>query len=206
MSSENLEIRITGLREVQRALLQFSPRLATRVNQVALKKGANWLKAKIQAAAPVKTGRLRQAMRVKNSKINTIRRNGVVGVYFTSNAGKKRSDPKGAWYTKWQESGWNTGGRATGRQSISAALHGGRSGSIRRDYRMRTHTMNRPSGGVSRYGYRARGGGRFVEGKHFIERTFNANAESALQTCVFACEQATSQIARNLNFNISGGR
>lgn len=107
--ADGVEIDIHGLAETQRALYQFSERLGDRVTLLALRTGANYILKKVREAEPVKTGRLKRATVVKNSRINQRRRNGKVGVYITVKPGKKRTDLKGAWYGKFVEVGYKRG-------------------------------------------------------------------------------------------------
>lgn len=106
---DDFSIRIEGISKIQRALFQFNARLAERVTRLAMRKGANYMLKQIRAAAPVKTGRLKKAIVVKNSKINTIRKNGNVGVYITLRSGK-RANLKSALYGKYVENGYKREG------------------------------------------------------------------------------------------------
>jgi hypothetical protein len=230
MSDDAFEIRIRGIAEIQRALFQFNARLGERINRLAIRKGANYMLKEIRNAAPVSArgsqekdntgrgmythfppGRLKRAIKVKNSKINQIRKNGSVGVFITVSPGKKRNDPKGAWYGKYVEVGYNTGSaNVTGREALtsrftrvnrqgttinySRTARNSRAGQrlFRRDYRFKTAT------------YRRVGAGRQVEGKHFVLNTFNNTAPTALAIMVEASEVATAQLARQLNLNVTG--
>jgi len=107
--ADETSIRIRGVAEIQRALFQFNSRLAERVTRLAMRKGANYMLKEVRAAAPKKTGRLKKTIKVKNSRINTVRKNGKVGVYITVNPGKSRRDTKGAWYGKFVETGYQRG-------------------------------------------------------------------------------------------------
>lgn len=104
-------INITGLAETQRALYQFSERLGDRVTVLALRVGANYLLRQIRDAAPKKTGRLRRAIVVRNSRINRRRVNGKVGLYIQVKPGRTRNDPKGALYGQWVERGYKARGK-----------------------------------------------------------------------------------------------
>lgn len=193
---DNFSIRIRGIAEINRALFQFNARLGERVNRLAARKGANYMLKQIRAAAPVKTGRLKRAIKVKNSKINQIRKNGKTGVYITISPGKKRDDPKGAWYGKFVEIGHKTGAVASGGQALASALgnfgrNNNRSRRVAIDRRFRTTT------------YRQRGAGRQIEGKHFVLNTFNRTAPTTLAIIVEAAEVATEQLARQLNLNVT---
>jgi len=101
--AEEVEIDIRGIAETQQAIYQFSEKLGDRVTLLALRAGANFMLKKIRAAAPVRTGRLRKAIKVSTSKINRRRRNGKVGVFLRINPGKSRDDLRGAYYGKFVE-------------------------------------------------------------------------------------------------------
>lgn len=107
--ADSVEIDITGLAQTQRALYDFGDRLGDRVTNLALRAGANFMLKKVREIEPVKTGRLKRATVVKNSRINQRRRNGKVGVYITVKPGKKRTDLKGAYYGKFVEVGYKRG-------------------------------------------------------------------------------------------------
>lgn len=212
-TNDGFTIRISGIAEIQRALFQFNARLAERVNRLAIRKSANYMLKEIRAAAPIsvrgsqekdntgsdvythfRPGRLRRSIKVKNSKINQIRKNGTVGVFITVYPGKKRNDPKGAWYGKFVEVGYNTGSaNVSGGAALSSRFTSGGRRLIARDYRFRTLT------------YRHRGAGRQVEGKHFVLNTFNRTAPTALAIMIEASEVATAHLARQLNLNVTGG-
>ncbi|MGZ8927140.1 MAG: HK97-gp10 family putative phage morphogenesis protein [Methylobacter sp.] len=121
--ADGVEIDIRGLVETQRALYQFSERLGDRVTLLALRTGSNYMLKKVREAEPVKTGRLKRATVVKNSRINQRRRNGKVGVYITVKPGKKRTDTKGAWYGKFVEIGYKRGSTVIdGRHFVKATF------------------------------------------------------------------------------------
>jgi len=194
---EDFSVRIRGVAEIQRALFQLNARLGERVTRLALRKGANYMLKEIRAVVPFKTGRLKKAIKVKNSRINQIRKNGKTGVYLTIDPGKSRRDMRGAWYGKFVEVGYNTGSaNVRGRRALLSSLTatGNRNAprTINRDRRFRTAT------------YRRRGGGTQVPGKHFVLNTFNATAPAALAIMVEASEVATRHLARELNLHVTG--
>jgi hypothetical protein len=206
----DFELRITGIREIQRALVELSPRLAIRINQAVLKKGANYMLREIKASAPQgATGRLKKSFKVRNSKINTLYRNQIIGVYLKSNRGKKRDDPAGAYYTYFQERGWNSGKKASANEALRGAVrgfaHNSPRGQVRRDYRFRNELHTTRHGQTRNYAYRVRGGGKDIPGKHFIENTFDRTEIAATEIITRAAEIALTQTARNLNLNITGG-
>jgi HK97 gp10 family phage protein len=104
-----VDIQVHGAAEVTRRLYQFSNRLGDRVILLAVRNGANFLLKKVREAEPKKSGRLRRATRVAKSKIHTSRRDGQIGVYLTISKGKKRDDPRGAWYGRFVEHGYKRG-------------------------------------------------------------------------------------------------
>lgn len=94
--AETLEIK--GLRETQRALYAYSRQLGDKVVLGALRRGANLVLKQAKANAPVRTGRLKKSLRVKNSRRYKGRGTGIIGVRLSYRAGKSRNDPKGAYY------------------------------------------------------------------------------------------------------------
>jgi HK97 gp10 family phage protein len=118
--SDDFSIDIRGLAETQRAIYDFSEKLGDRVTLLALRAGANFMLKKVRAAEPVKTGRLKRATVVKTSRINQRRRNGKVGVYLTIKKGKKKDDPKGAYYGYFVEHGYKkAAANIAGKQFVS---------------------------------------------------------------------------------------
>lgn len=110
-----LDINITGTAEVVGRLRQFSDRLADKVVTLAVRSGANYLRDRVKANAPIRTGRLKRAVTTKASRINTRRKNNTIGQYVTVKAGKKRNDHKGAYYAKFIEDGWTPRGHRSRR-------------------------------------------------------------------------------------------
>ena len=120
MPDQTLQIR--GIAELQRALYEYNKRLGDRVTGMAVRLGANHMLKQIRANAPIspkgsmigkkggpwvrgKAGRLKASIKIKASRINRRANNGKVGVFITIYPGKKRDDPKGAWYGKFVEVG-----------------------------------------------------------------------------------------------------
>lgn len=188
---DNADIRVHGTEELKRALAAFNNQLAERVTKATLRQGANYMARHIRAAAPKRTGRLRRAIKVKNSKINRPRTNGKVGVFISISPGKSRTDPKGAWYGKFQENGYTATGRAKGREVTTSAT----TRRERQEYKQRTGKRLRV------YAYRP--GARKIEGQHFIRNTFHATKMETLQVIVSAQEIAGRQLAQQLGFNAS---
>lgn len=103
-------IKVKGIKETQKALRQFSAKLSDRVIKTSLRAGANLMLKQIRNDLPKgKTGRLKRSAGIANSRINTLRRNGKIGVFFRLKKGRDRDDPKGAFYGGMIESGFRPG-------------------------------------------------------------------------------------------------
>ncbi|WP_427501383.1 HK97-gp10 family putative phage morphogenesis protein [Methylomonas sp. MED-D] len=189
---------VQGLDKVAAAMRQLPDKLAEQLTRSVLRQGANDMARKIRAAAPVDTGRLRRAIRVRTSKIHRLRKNGHVGVYVTVYPGKNRKDLKGAWYGRFVENGYNRGSKAvTGGQAV-------RLGVVSRQQlaaKKREVALKRRFG-KAKQGIRYRAGGRRVEGQHFVRDTFNANAEQAAARIVAAGEVAALAVAKRLGLEV----
>lgn len=114
-------IKITGLREVTKALYSHSQQLGDRVVKGSLRVGANYIARIARANAPVKTGLLkRRGIVVRNSKIHRGKSSkDMIGIYLTI-ASKKKGDP---YYGKFQEAGWKAGKRLVpGKKFIDKAF------------------------------------------------------------------------------------
>lgn len=187
------EAKIKGVAEVKRAIYAYNAKLGERVSRVALRAGANAMLKQIRNASPVKTGRLKRAIKVKNSKINTLRRNGKIGLFITIYPGKKRSDEKGAWYGKFVELGYNKGSKAvTGSQAVGLGI-------ITRRQLIAKKLSNAKYRGKNKQGIRYRHGGKAVPGQHFVLNTFNSTKDDAARLIVQASEIAAERIAKELN-------
>lgn len=103
------DVTITGLKEIEIAMYAFGNKLGDKVAKSALRVGANYIVKQVRAAAPKKTGRLRRAIRVSNSRINN-GRNGLLGVYINI----RKSIQSGAFYGRFQEDGYKAVGRRRG--------------------------------------------------------------------------------------------
>lgn len=116
----DFEMKITGLKEVQKALYSYSQQLGDKVVVSALSTGAKPMLKQARLNAPVRTGRLRKAIYMKKSKLYNGKRNANVGVYISVRSGKKR----GAYYAGMIENGWKDRGgkRHAGRQFIHRAF------------------------------------------------------------------------------------
>ncbi len=187
--TETISITLQGVTELNRALAELNRNLPERVAKIALRQGANGMLKNIRAAAPKKTGRLRRAIKVKNSKINRARNNGKTGVYITITPGKSRTDPKGAYYGPFQEYGYTATGRNKGTEvTVSRTTK-----AERQAYKQRTGRRLRV--------YAHRPEARQIQGKHFVANTFAATKEQTAQTIAAAMENAARQLAQQIGFN-----
>lgn len=109
--ADDISIKITGLKETQRALYSYSRDLGDRVVLRSLREGAKVVQKSAKQKAPVRTGRLKRGIVIRNSKIHSKRRGRLLGVYLTLRKGKGKSDPKDAFYGRWIEDGWRPHGR-----------------------------------------------------------------------------------------------
>lgn len=197
-------ITIKGLPELQRALFKFSDKLGTKVTQVVLKKGANYMAGQIRAAAPVKTGRLRRSVSVRNSRIVKVQRSGHVGVYILV-GGRARSNPRGAWYGKFVELGYNRGSKqVSGSEAIRLGLiTKGQKDALKLRYKANRLKNARPGFKPTKVGaIRVRHGGVKVEGRHFVLNTFNRTARTSLDIIVEASNRALLSLGKELNLNV----
>lgn len=105
--SDEFSIRITGLKETQKALYAYSQQLGDKVVVASLMQGARHVQRGMKAAAPVRSGRLKRGIVARKSKIhNGRRRADMLGVYVTLRGGKGKKDPKDAFYGRWVEDGF----------------------------------------------------------------------------------------------------
>lgn len=120
----DFEIKVTGLKETQKALYAFSQQLGDRVVVKALTNGARLMQRQAKANAPVRTGNLRRGIVVKKSKIyNGKRTLNKLGVFLTLRKGKKYG-PRDAYYGVFQEGGWTdrAGKKHAGRKFMESAF------------------------------------------------------------------------------------
>lgn len=188
-----LEIKITGLDDVKRKFKQLPPKVAERVERLALRQGANLMLKQIRANAPVKTGRLRRAFKVRNSRLNRLNKNGTVGIYITLNRGKSRKDKNGAWYGPFVERGYNRGSKLlTGSQAVAAGVM------TFGEYRTKRAALRANRRGKYAQGVRARTGGKSVEGQHFVRAAYEQTKERAARLIVDASKAAVDRITQDM--------
>lgn len=187
------EFSVTGVDDVKRKLQQFPPKIAEKVLRQALRQGANHMLKQIRANAPVKTGRLKKAIKVKNSRINRLNKNGVVGVYININLGKSRKDPSGAWYGPFVDRGYNHRSKLlTGSQAVAAGVI------TRSDYYAKRAALRAKRTGRYAQGVRVRSGGKGVPGQFFIRRGFEQTKATAGQLIVDASKALVDKAVADL--------
>ncbi|MBE0437013.1 MAG: HK97 gp10 family phage protein [Methylomicrobium sp.] len=185
---------VSGVKDFNRALQQLPAKMAEKIAKKALRKAANMVAKQARANAPVRTGRLKKAIRVRNSRYNRLNKNGVVGIILRLNPGKSRRDPKGAWYGGWVENGYNRGSRTVG--GNEAVARGIVSRAQLQKKRAFINSRRRP--GRVRQSTRFRAGGARVEGQHFIKNAFDSIKAAAAQTIIQVGTQAASEAARDV--------
>ena len=167
--------------------------LAERIQRLALRQGANYMLKAVRQAAPKKTGRLRKAIKIRNSKINRLQKNGNVGVFLTVYPGKSRKDQAGAWYGKFVEVGYRRGSKAiTGAQAVAAGIL------TREEYRLKRAGLRAKRKGRYAQGVRIRHGGNSVDGLHFVRNTFEQTKEQAARIIVEASQVAVARVVQEL--------
>ena len=170
------EIKISGLDETRKALFAYSDRLGQSVVLKALKAGARVTQKTAKASAPLKTGRLKRAIVVRNSKLYSkrkLKRTGKLGVYLTIRTGKGRRDPKDGYYGRFQEDGWNARGEYGPRYLITSVF-GTRTG--RKTLRSNNN----------------------IEGKQFIKRAFRSTRGKAAAVIIKSAEKGAEVLARRM--------
>jgi HK97 gp10 family phage protein len=173
----DFELKVSGLKEVQRSLYSYSRQLGDKVVFQALLEGAKLMQKKARANAPKKTGRLRRGIIVKKSRINNGKRNDLLGVYMTLRTGKGKADPKDAFYGRFQEDGWNVKG-------ASRTSKGQRAEIVAR-FGKRTGRKTLP-------------GNRDIPGKKFMRNAFDSTKEASAQLIIAATERGSEILKRRL--------
>lgn len=116
----NDAITITGISKTQQALINIDDQLDRKIAYRSMIVGAVYLKSKVQAAAPVKTGRLKRAIRIKTKPS---RASGKLSVSIYINSGKKKTDKTGAYYGQFVENGRKQGKKIIpGRHFVSSTF------------------------------------------------------------------------------------
>lgn len=95
---DGIQIKIEGERDIKRAMDGISKHMKKTVLNKAMATGTKLVQQEMKNAAPVRTGRLKKAIKIRVSKLNTKKGRGEYGWYIKIYQGKKRSDTRGAWY------------------------------------------------------------------------------------------------------------
>lgn len=96
-------VQITGLKELEKKMIELGPKISRKALKSALVAGAKEIKKEAQALSPTKTGRLRRAMYIKTmSKPNPFRENVIFGVRHGKKMSKRNLD---AYYWTFLEFG-----------------------------------------------------------------------------------------------------
>jgi HK97 gp10 family phage protein len=130
----SVQFRVQGIADLKRELLAIAPKLRRRALRNALAAGARVFRDEARRRAPVlklttlagasavrrgirKPGTLRNAIRVRTSKLST--RRGDVGVFVNVKPlkGGGANNPNDPYYWRWQEFGWNPANRSTTKAS-----------------------------------------------------------------------------------------
>lgn len=174
-------IKVTGLKETQRALYSYSQQLGDKVVIDSLKQGARIVQRAAKAAAPVRTGRLKRGIVIKKSKIyNGRQRADMIGVFLTILRGR-RYGKRDAFYGRFQEEGWEV--RGASRTIANTPYRRTRGGSIR---------MSRAATG----GRATMRSGKRVPGKFFLRDAFARNKVNAVRMIIAAANAGGEILAR----------
>lgn len=202
-------IRIKGIPEVNRALYKFNNELAARVTRTALRNGANHMKNQIKVATPIKTGLAKRTIKIYNSKIHSLRKDGMVGVWVGWSRGTGRRILKGektpkktAYYIGWVEYGYNRGSKRAGvKASEFFGLIAKGTGAARKAYGLRNLRAAKSWRSRIRQGrLYTRYGGTRVEGQHFMERAFNSAYNRSVDIIVNSSNTIILHLAKELGF------
>lgn len=100
---EGFSVQITGLKELEKKMIELGPKIGRKALKGALVAGASVIRQEARTLAPVKTGRLRRAMYIKTmSKPNPFKENVIFGVRHGRKMSKRDLD---AYYWTFQEFG-----------------------------------------------------------------------------------------------------
>jgi HK97 gp10 family phage protein len=173
----DFELKVTGLREVQRSLYSYSQQLGDKVVIQALLEGARFMQKRARANAPKRTGRLRRGIVVRKSKINNGKRRELLGVYMTLRKGRGRADKNDAFYGRFVEDGYNVRGKSrTGK---------GQRKEIVERFGRRTGRKSLP-------------GSRDIPPQRYMKRAFDSTKEASARLIVAATERGALILKRKL--------
>ncbi|MCP5009051.1 MAG: HK97 gp10 family phage protein [Aestuariibacter sp.] len=177
-----VEIKIEGLKDLNKSLHQIPVQLKKKVVVSSLREGAKVFQRTARQAAPRRSGRLRRAIKVKISRIHNKPRLGLFGLYIKINPGKKRDDMRGAYYGHIIDGGWNTRGKMP-RNMIERAYA---RGEVVRDF-------------GSRSGRKTPKGKTNVPGKQFMLKAWGKRTQ-ATALSIKSMERGVDVVKRNLGF------
>lgn len=181
---DDFQVKVTGLKEAQKALYSYSQQLGDKVVIDSLKQGARIVQRAAKAAAPLRTGRLKRAIVIKKSKIyNGKRRSDMIGVFLTILSGK-RYGKRDAYYGRFQEDGWEVRGKKR-----TATNTPGRWNRHRSKY-----LLSRAATG----GRKSMRSGLHVPGKFFMRDAFARNKVNAVRMVIAAAQAGGQVLARKL--------
>lgn len=167
---DDFELKVSGLREVQRSLYSYSQQLGDKVVIQALLEGARFMQKRARSNAPNRTGRLRRGIVVRKSKINNGKRSELLGVYLTLRKGRGKADPKDAFYGRFVEDGYNVRGKSrTGKGQ-------------------RAEIVNRFG---KRTGRKSLPGIRDIPPQRYMKRAFDSTKEASAQLIIRATERGS---------------
>ena len=117
-----MSLDVDGLSQLERYLEETPRRDAKKAVRKGLTPGMRKLVLSARQSAPVRTGRLRRAIKAKSANRRFLQRGEIAKDLFI-NPGKSRDDQKGAWYGQMVNSGYlkANGEHVPGRHFMEAA-------------------------------------------------------------------------------------
>lgn len=177
----SIEVKISGIAEVQKSLYSYSQQLGDRVIIASLTQGARVMQRAAKRNAPQLTGRLKRGIVVNRSKIHSAKRGGnTLGVYLTLRKGKGRKDPKDAFYGRFVEDGYNVRGKKRGEgvgRSAITAIFG------------------------SRTGRRSLPGKSDVPGKKYMQSAYQSTKEASVQVIINSFQRGAEIVKRKVGLS-----
>ncbi|MCP4100460.1 MAG: HK97 gp10 family phage protein [Lentisphaerae bacterium] len=171
--ADGIDLKVSGIDEVNKALYSYSQQLGDKVILKALREGAKIVQKEARNRAPRRTGKLRRNIVVKNSQIYSKRRNAYkLGVYLSINKKGKASDRRNAYYGRFHEDGWNTHGKLEGTRQSITQIFGKRTG--RKTQRGKTD----------------------MQAQKFMKGAFDSRKHKALKMIIKATERGSEIIKR----------
>lgn len=174
--ADGITIKVEGLKELNNILEQVPTRFRKRAVINSLKAGARLVQKDARRRAPRgRTGNLRRAIIVRNSKINNGRRGrGLLGIYLglRNFSRVKAGTNRNAYYARFVNDGYNVKGKSRGNQR-----------------------------GVR--GRKTLPGRRNIPGKRFIGKAFRSRRQSAIKLIFNSADKFIRAIARQLNLKVN---